>query len=245
MLTITIVIPVYNEGKNIDRTLDSLNMQIKKMQDVTANFVVNIIYDFDEDNTLPVIKRIRENYSMPINLIKNDKRGVIFAIKNGIKTAEGDYVLITMADMSDDYEILPQLVDLARQEYDVICGSRYMKGGKLYGGPLLKQLLSRVAGISLHFLTGIPTHDITNSYKMYKKSIFNNMVLESEGGFEIGMEITAKTFINGGKITEIPSRWWDRTEGKSRFQLTKWLPKYLQWYFYVLKNNFLKTPKHE
>ena len=78
---------------------------------------------------------------------------------------------------------------------------------------------------------------ITNSYKMYKREALQQLCFESLGGFEIGMEITAKIFVAGGKIVELPSRWWDRTEGKSNFKLFTWLPKYLKWYFYVLRKS--------
>lgn len=226
-ITVAIIIPVYNESANIEKNLDAIQHGINDSKEI---FTVNIVYDFDEDATLPVIARIRTKYSFPIFLIKNTARGVCNAIRTGLSQAQGDYLLVTMADMSDDYGVLPQMVAEARKGFDIVCGSRYMKGGKTHGGPFLKQNLSRWAGISLHFFSGIPTHDITNSYKMYKKSFLKDMVIESDGGFEIGMEITVKAFLKGLKITEIPTQWWDRITGQSRFQLLRWIPKYLRWY---------------
>ena len=72
-------------------------------------------------------------------------------------------------------------------------------------GPLLKRTLSRLAGVSLHYLAGVPTHDVTNSFKMYRKELLDRLTIESSGGFEIGMEIVVKTFAAGGKIAEVPS----------------------------------------
>lgn len=230
---IGIIIPVYNEAANIENNLNTLASGIKNSP---HQYSVNIVYDFNEDSTLPVIERIRLQYPFPINLIKNEIKGVCNAIKTGLTKAQGDFVLVTMADMSDDYAVLDAMVNKALEGFDIVCGSRYMKGGKTHGGPWLKQNLSRLAGLSLHALTGIPTHDVTNSYKLYRKSIFKDIVLESQGGFEIGMEITIKAFINGLKIAEIPCGWWDRTAGQSRFQLLKWLPKYLHWYFLLLRS---------
>ena len=230
---IGIIIPVYNEAANIENNLNAISLGIKNS---AHQYSVNIVYDFDEDSTLPVIERIRSAYSFPIHLIKNNARGVCAAIKTGLNKTQGDFVLVTMADMSDDYSVLDAMVNKAVEDYDVVCGSRYMKGGKTYGGPPVKQNLSRLAGLSLHFLTRIPTHDVTNSYKLYRKSIFNTITIESQGGFELGMEITIKAFINGLKIAEVPCGWWDRTAGQSRFQLLKWLPKYLHWYFLLLRH---------
>jgi len=144
-----------------------------------------------------------------------------------------------MADLSDDLSVASKMFDLIKDGYDVVCGSRYMKGGSQIGGPIIKGLLSRLAGISLHYLTGIPTHDVTNSFKMYSRDALKRINIESTGGFEIGMEITVKTFLNGGKITEVPSTWKDRTDGKSNFKLFRWLPKYIKWYVYaILKRYF-------
>jgi hypothetical protein len=116
-----------------------------------------------------------------------------------------------------------------------------MKGGRHIGGPRLKKLFSRMAGVTLHLLTGIPTRDISNSFKMYRSSIIKSINIESRGGFEIGMEIVVKSYLKGYKITEVPSVWRDRVAGKSRFKLVKWAPEYLRWYFYALRG-VIKKP---
>ena len=232
-LSVDIVIPVYNEGENIEKNLDVLNENIGANH--IADFRITIIYDFDGDNTLPVIRNIRDKYVFPIFCVKNTKKGVVNAIKIGLVSSRCDYVLVTMADLSDDYSILPEMVKRASEGADVICASRYMTGGKLYGGPRFKQLISRTACLSIHYLSRIPTHDITNSYKLYSREFLERIQIESEGGFEIGMEITAKVFKQGGKIVEIPSQWWDRTNGESKFKLFGWIPRYITWYIYLLK----------
>jgi glycosyltransferase involved in cell wall biosynthesis len=233
-ITVSIVIPVYNEGENIVRTLRSIEENVKRVSRSDAVFSVDIIYDFHEDNTIPVIRQLASEYSLPLRLIHNPKGGVASAIKTGLGEAKGGYILVTMADMSDDYSILPALAALAKEDYDIIAPSRYMKGGGIFGGPFVKRILSRLAGLSLHWFAGIPTHDATNSYKMYKKQALSTIAIESTGGFEISLELTAKIFAFGGKIVELPCKWWDRTKGKSKFKLFKWLPHYLKWYFFAL-----------
>jgi dolichol-phosphate mannosyltransferase len=122
--------------------------------------------------------------------------------------------------------------------YDVVCGSRYMKDGKQIGGHLLKKTLSRLGGLSLRYFAGLPTHDATNSFKLYRKSMINSMNLQSDGGFEIGMEIVIKAHFSGFQVAEIPSIWKDRQRGKSRFNILKWMPKYLRWYFFAMSKRF-------
>ena len=134
-----------------------------------------------------------------------------------------------------DLKKIDQAVKMISQGKDIICFSRFMKGGKQIGGPFLKGTLSRLAGLSLFYLFNFPTHDPTNSFKLYRKSILSKIYIESEAGFDFNLEIIIKLFKMGYKINEIPATWRDRTAGKSRFKLLKWLPKYIKWYLYLFK----------
>ena len=73
-----------------------------------------------------------------------------------------------------------------KQNYDVVCASRYVDGGGQIAQnskSLIKKALSMFVGLSLHYLKGIPTHDITNSFRMYKREIFKYINIESDTGF--------------------------------------------------------------
>jgi dolichol-phosphate mannosyltransferase len=109
-----------------------------------------------------------------------------------------------------------------------------MEGGSQEGGPWLKRTLSRLAGVSLRLLVGFPTHDATNNFRLYDAALVREMGVESTGGFELALELTAKAFRRGVPIAETPTTWRDRTAGESRFRLMKWLPRYLHWYGYAL-----------
>jgi hypothetical protein len=119
---------------------------------------------------------------------------------------------------------------LAKSGADVVAGSRYMRGGRQLGGPLLKRSMSRAAGLSLHWLSGIPIHDATSNFRMYSKRLLDQVTIESDGGFELGIELTVKAHLLGMRVAEVPTTWRDRTAGESRFQLWRWLPRYLRWY---------------
>jgi hypothetical protein len=227
---IGIVVPVYYEDENIENLLNEIEGKIKNSKKIF------IVYDVDDDPTVSVVSNLIGRYSFEIKLVKNKYgRGVAKAIKTGLEISDTDAVLVIMADLSDDLSIVDRMYEMIKSGYDIVCGSRYMKGGKQIGGPLIKKAMSYLAGLSLHYLTKIPTHDISNSFKMYKKDFLNQITIESDGGFEIGMEICVKAFVMGRKIGEIPSIWRDRTKGKSKFKILKWLPKYLKWYFYAFK----------
>ena len=229
-----IVIPAYNEGENITRTLAAIEDRV-----MTPHRVL-IVYDFDEDSTVPAVDAfVRQCGADHISLVKNRHgAGALNAIRTGFDAVEGGVVLVTMADTSDDLSAVDAMMQHIEEGCDVVCGSRYMKGGGQTGGPRAKRFLSRAAGLSFHALTGIPTHDITNSFKMYRKSVIDGIQIESSRGFEIGMEITIKAFLKGYRVTEVPSCWQERVAGESRFRLVKWLPAYLRWYVYGLKGRF-------
>ena len=226
---VDLVIPVYNEGANIARALDEIDRKVPLPRRML------VVYDFDEDDTLPVVRDLMPRYP-GLELVRNTLgRGVLNAIRSGIAATTSDVVVITMADLSDDVAIVPRMVELIRAEgFDIVCASRYMKGGQQIGGPRLKKFLSRAAGLSLHWLTGLPSHDATNAFRAYRRSVLAGIEIESRGGFAYSLEITAKAYAAGRKITELPSTWQDRSAGESRFLLRAWLPHYLKWYAYAL-----------
>jgi hypothetical protein len=98
--------------------------------------------------------------------------------------------------------------------------------------------MSRAAGLSLHWLGGVPIHDATSNFRMYSKRLLDQVTIESSGGFELGIELTVKAYLLGLPLAEVPTTWRDRTAGQSRFQLWNWLPRYLHWYRRGLRGRF-------
>ena len=228
-----IVVPVYNEGDNIVALLDQLASKIK------ADKRVFVVYDFEEDTTVPVLKKVKNNYPFEVTMEKNHYgRGALNALKSGFEASTQKAVLVTMADLSDSLDIVDQMKDMMDSGADIVCASRYMRGGKQVGGPLLKKLFSRIAGISLCWLTGIPTHDISNNFRMYSRRVIEGFTIESTGGFELAMELTVKAYVHGLNIAETPSEWLDRVAGESNFKMWRWLPRYLYWYFYCIRKTW-------
>jgi hypothetical protein len=203
---------------------------------ISVPFTAMVVYDFDADNTVPVMQEIVAAGETRLRLVKNAYgRGVTGAIKTGLEAVESGPILVTMADLSDELSTVDRMYTLYLQGFDLVCGSRYMKGGQLIGGPFFKQLMSRVSGLTLHYFRGVPTHDATNSFKLYDAAMVHDLKVESVAGFELGLELTVKAFLNGYPIAEIPSTWRDRTAGTSRFRVLHWLPHYLKWYFYAFQ----------
>ena len=229
---LSVVLPVYNEGEAVEPVLRSLSAGI------TTPHELVVVYDFDADTTVPVVARLAAEIPNLRGLRNDLGRGVLNAMKAGIAGTSGPYVLISMADGSDEPHVVDRMVALARDGADVVSASRYMKGGHQVGGPLLKRLMSRAAGLSLHWLAGVPTHDPTNNFKLYRRSFLEATPIESTAGFELALELTVKATLARRPIAEVPTTWRDRTAGQSNFRLRKWLPHYLHWYFVALHGRF-------
>lgn len=221
---LSIVIPVYNEGEPFARTLEELDAKAPKPCEVL------VVYDFDEDTTVEPTRRYAAGRP-DIRLVKNRHgRGASQAIRTGFEAAQGDAVLVTMADLSDDLGAVPAMLRAVADGADVVCGSRYMKGGSQREGPLLKRTLSRLAGLSLYAVGALPVHDCSNSFKLYRKSLLDRITIESDTGFTIGLEVVVKAAELGARIAEVPTSYRERVTGTSNFRVFKWLPAYLKWY---------------
>jgi glycosyltransferase involved in cell wall biosynthesis len=234
---LTVVVPVYNEGENVVPTLRGVVESTR-----TRPLEVLVVYDFDADTTVPVVKRLQAEHP-ELHLHRNDVgRGVVNALKSGLAAAGAPFVLVTMGDGSDDPGDIDAMYALAHGGADVVAGSRYVSGGHQVGGPLLKRTMSRVAGLSLHWLGGLPIHDATSNYRLYSKRLLQRVTIESTGGFELGLELTVKAYALGMRVAEVPTTWRDRTVGQSRFQLWRWLPRYLRWYWVGIRVRFARMP---
>ena len=216
---LTIIIPVYNEGENLRGWYREAEPHLP------PGTTVRIVYDTDDDNTLPVMRELQAA-GAPITALKNAQRGVLGALITGLRSVPSGPVIVSMADLSDDLAIIPDMLRAWEDGAKVVVASRYMRGGKQIGGPWLKGQLSRWGGVSLHWIAGFPVHDATNSFRLYDGAFVQTIEFESQGGFEIGFEITLKAWMAGLRVVEIPATWRDRVHGESRFNLKKWLPLY-------------------
>lgn len=233
---VSVVLPVRDEGPNVERVLRELARWAPATREVL------LVYDFEEDDTLPVARRLQPEM-LELRLLRNAHgRGALNAMRTGIVAARGRYVLVTMADGSDDYADLPAMLRAAEGGAALVAASRYMPGGAQRGGPRLKGTLSRLAGLLLHGLGGLPVHDPTSNYKLYARSVLDRVTIESVAGFELGLELCVKAHRLGLPMAEVPTTWRDRAAGKSNFKLRRSLPHYLRWFAYGMATRFLARP---
>ncbi len=208
-----IVIPVYNEGRNIVAVLAALK------RSVTTPARVLICYDHAEDDTLPAIRANPQAHAgLPLEFVYNARPGVHGAVLAGFAASTAPLILMFPADDHVNAPMLDRMVALARQGYDIVCVSRFMPGGAMIGCPWLKAALVRSANFTLHHIARLPT------------------------GFCYSIELLVKAHRLGWTVAEVPVTWIERQSGESRFRVLKWLPAYLRWYGYAFATTFLRRP---
>lgn len=236
MKRISIIVPVYNEGDNIRNAIAKIKAKVKFRHEIL------IVYDFPEDDTVPVVQELVKKHS-EIKLVLNKKKGLINAVRSGFKACAGDAVVILSPDEADDPFTINKMYKKLQEGYDVICASRYSSQGKRINQTSFKLFLSKTAGILTPLFLGIPTQDLTNGYKMYRKKVLDDIVINSDGGWEFSMELTIKAHNAGFKITEVGTISRNRKHGKSKFKLIRWLPRYLYWYVYGIASNLSRIAR--
>jgi glycosyltransferase involved in cell wall biosynthesis len=224
---VSIVLPAYNEGPEIVDVLDRI------IEGVELPHEILVIYDTPEDTTAPHVAAYAANNPSIRGIVNSYGPGPANAIRFGVDNAVAPVVVVTMADGSDDARQIDQLTRLVERGVVVACASRYIRGGQQVGGPWLKSKISRTAGRSLNLFARVGTNDPTNSFKAYSRDFVREVGIESDAGFEMGIEMVAKARRKGLPVAEIPTIWLDRAGGTSNFKVTEWIPRYLRWYFHA------------
>jgi glycosyltransferase involved in cell wall biosynthesis len=224
---VSVIVTAYNEGQSIVSFLDRLT------ESVLLPCEILVVCDTPDDSTLPWVEKFQRTDPRVVPLVNTYGRGPARAIRYGFDQAAADVVVVTMADGCDDPMQIDTLVRLVERGVVVAAASRYMRGGQQIGAPFLKRTLSRQAGWSLHKLARVGTRDATNSYKAYDTAFVRRVGIESDVGFEVGLELVAKARRHRCRVAEIPTIWLERTYGQSQFKVRKWLPNYLRWYMYA------------
>lgn len=233
MADLDFVIPVYNEGANVVRVLDSLKAHVH------PSFRVLICYDRDDDDTLQALVSYQAE-RFEIVLVKNRGRGAFGAVVTGFEDSTAPAVLVFPAD--DDYNAprLDAMFEAFQAGCDIVCASRFIPGGRMVGCPWLKALLVRTSAFALRYVARVPTHDASNGFRLFSRRVISAIPLESTEGFTYSIELLVKAHRLGWKIGEVPVEWFERKSGQSRFQVLRWLPAYLVWFRYAFATTYLR-----
>lgn len=221
---LTIIIPVRKEEETIASTLDSLSI-VKTPHTIV---VVSDILD-KNDKTEEIVSQYAKRHRT-VRLLKKhigrDADGFSHALSRGAQATRTPFVVFVMADMCDDPKLIDRMYHIIQRGWDVVCASRYMKGGKKIGGPVVQGWFSFIINLFLYHVVRLPTHDVSNSYKMYTRSCLSRLSFDMSTGVETSLSLFLQAYKRGERITEVPTTWTGRTKGESKFQLWRQIIRY-------------------
>lgn len=217
-LTLSVIVPAYNEAKRISQTLRSID---KYLADKHWSYEILVVDDGSSDQTQTVVNQLK----LPnVRLLSYDQnRGKGYAVCFGVKHARGEWVLFTDADNSTRIEELDKLWPATRQ-YQVIIGSRYLPGSHIaIKQPTPRVVLSRLSNLLIQALILPGIRDTQCGFKLFRrieaKEIFRRQTI---WGWGFDMEILRIARELGYKIKEVPITWYNDEQSHIRSSRVVW-----------------------
>lgn len=234
--SVNIIIPLKNEEKGIKNLIENLIPVLDKIEKKTN---ISLIDDHSLDQTWNVLKQYEQKFNF-IKAYKNENTtGFGNALKFGIGKNQDDALIIFMGDCSDDPNYIIEYVKYLDEGYDCVFGSRFIKGSKLSGYPLIKLILNRLANNFIRILFFIKYNDTTNAFKAYNKKVLDACHPIFSQHFNINAELSLKSIIRGFKYKVIPVSWTNRKEGISKFRIKEMRNRYFFTILYIFLEKIL------
>ena len=238
--TLTILMPVRNEGVNLRIMLKMLHTHVEVPHEVI------VVHDRLNDDSLDVVSELSSNH--PVRTVHNTLgTGVGNAIRVGVGSATGRYVLIFAADEVGPVLAIEDMLALMDQGCEFVSCTRYAHGGRRLGGSVVGKVLSRTANKLFHWMAGSVLTDCTTGIKMFQRDQFETLQLEQQGlegeagGWVVAFEMGIKAQLRGLVMGEVPIISIDRLYGgKSTFRAWPWTVEYLRWFIWGMRELRMK-----
>ena len=164
---LSVVIPAHNEEGLIAETVREVAAALKA---AAIPYEIIVVNDNSTDGTESILAILsRENPAM--RYINNvPPNGFGFAVRRGLAEFRGSAVAIVMADGSDDPADIVRFYRALEQGYECVFGSRFIQGSQIIGYPRPKLLMNRLANLLIRALFMLRYNDVTNAFKMYRRS---------------------------------------------------------------------------
>jgi len=216
-----VVLPTYNERENVKRLLPEL-LNISQRVSEKWDIFVLVVDDGSPNGTVAEVKRLaNENPGKILLLERNEKRGLGEAYKVGFRYATEELkadVLVEMdADLSHDPNDLPRLLDKIENGYDFVIGSRYINGGKIYGWPLRRKIISWAGNLLGRFALGFKVKDCTSGFRVIRASLLSGLQEQIKTrGYAFQLSLLHSVLKKRARIVEVPIIFKERKFGKSK-----------------------------
>lgn len=216
-MDVSVVIPTFNERKNLDELTYKLHDSLER-----TGYIHEIIFvdDNSPDGTAQEIGKIAEKISCIKLVNRSNKMGVGSAVVEGVENSLGKIIITMDADLSHPPDSIAFLLANI-EEWDIIVGSRYVKGGRMYS-PLLRLLLSKFLNWTIRSILGLNIQDCTGGFMAVKREVFDSVgnIMGKYGNYAFELLYKAKRL--GFKIKEVPFTYVWRERGNSKTNILQY-----------------------
>ncbi|MBI3985153.1 MAG: glycosyltransferase [Candidatus Levybacteria bacterium] len=211
---ISIVIPSYNEVKNISILIKGISQYLPE-----AKVIIVDDSSVGENSKLRKIVKNKKNITL-ISRMKKSGRGsaVIEGFRESLKDKNMDYVFEMDSDLAHDPAEFKRFMEKKDSgKFDLIIGSRYLPGGRIKNIAKNRTILSRVINIFLRSWLGVQASDFTSGFRLYSRDavLYLTKTKIKAKGFITLSEVLYKLYKEGFRIGEVPITWNFRKYGKS------------------------------
>jgi len=229
-MKLSIVIPAQDEGSSIGATIDGC---VRVLEREGIPYEVLVVDDGSRDSTRDVVEQMgRENPNIRCHPSHNP-RGFGMAVRSGLDEYTGDAVALMMADGSDDPEDLISYYRLLEDGWDCAFGSRFGRGGRVTGYPLLKRVINRLANLFIRAIFVHGYNDTTNAFKAYRREVIDTIQPLLSSHFNLTVEMPLKAITRGHSFIVIPISWSGRTSGSAKLAMREMGSRYLFIVLYI------------
>jgi dolichol-phosphate mannosyltransferase len=224
-MKLSIVIPAYKEEQNVAKCLAELQRVIRDEHHISYEIIV--VNDNSTDGTAQVIAEHMAADANIRTVNRTPPGGFGRAIRAGLELAEGDVVVIYMADLSDDPQDVVLYYRKILEGYDCVYGSRFLKSSKVEHYPWVKLIFNRIVNRCVQVMFWTRFNDLTNAFKAYRMNVVRDCGPYRASHFNITLEMSLSALIRRYEIVQVPIRWYGRTWGTSKLKLREMGRKYL------------------
>lgn len=236
---LTIVMPARDEAENVEPVIKNLYAELVKHN---INNEIIVIDDGSSDDTWSRLNFLKEEISSLRPIKNNHDNGFGNAVVKGIDSANGDALIIMMADGSDDPRDAVKYWKTLNKGWDCVFGSRFIKGGSVVDYPTLKLILNRLANWVVMLFFQIKLNDTTNAFKAYRMSSLRGCRPFLSPHFNLTIELPLKAIVRGYSWTTMPISWRNRRHGAAKLKINEMGSRYFFIFAYVwLEKHFSKS----
>jgi dolichol-phosphate mannosyltransferase len=222
---LSIVIPAYNEEKNIAKCINELQAALRYKHEIPYEIIV--VNDNSSDNTEAVV-RSEMAMDPAIRIVNRTPPGGFGrAVRTGMEAVRGDIAVVYMADLSDSPDDVVAYYRKIREGYDCVFGSRFIKGSEVQNYPRFKLLINRIVNRCIQVMFWTRFNDLTNAFKAYRTAVIRDCGPYRACHFNLTLEMSLGALVRDYHIAQIPIKWYGRTWGSSNLKLGEMGRRYL------------------